>query len=188
MIHLKNIRIISFALLLLLSGCLSPDRAPGDFVQTTDFHLLQTYKVGEVHLSGMDWTESSGASLSQYTLFKLNAEMENRGFDRSETNADFIIRTEWKKALKVAFRQTDSFDNIPELRGYNRDEDRPRVMCSLVVELYDPKDDKIFWRSSIPDCVEILNLREAIISDVIEGALISFPERIELDPNLKTIQ
>ncbi len=188
MIHFRNIRFISFALILLLGGCLSPDREPGDFVQTTDFHLLQTFKVGEVHLSGMDWTESSGASLTEYTLFKLDAEMRKRGFARSERSADFIIRTEWKKALKVALMQNDGFENIPELRGFSRDEVRPRVMCSLVVELYDPKEDRIFWRSSMPDCVEILNLREAIISDVIEGALISFPERIELDPNLKTIQ
>ena len=188
MFHFKNIHSISFALLLLLGGCLSPDREPGDFVQVTDFHLLQTFKVGEIHLSGMNWTEPSGASLSEYTLFKLYAEMEKRGFERSDTSADFIIRTEWKKALKLTLRQTDSFDNIPEFRGYDRDEDRPRVMCSLIIELYDPKKDQIFWRSSIPDCVEILKLREAIVSNAIEGALVSFPERIALDPGLKTIQ
>ena len=188
MYSLNVLRACSFSVVVIFAGCFSPDRPAGDFVLTTDFHLLQTCTIGEINLSGMKWSEQSGASLAGYTALKLAAEMEKRGFTRSEKNADFVVRAEWNKALRVNLGHFSTFEHIPEMKYRDEAASRPRVMCSLTLELYNPKEDKIFWRASLPDCVYILNLRESIISEAIERALSSFPSRIELDPDLGIIQ
>ena len=99
-----------------------------------------------------------------------------------------MVRAEWNKSLRVNLGHFSTFEHIPEMKYRDEAASRPRVMCSLTLELYNPKEDKIFWRASLPDCVYILNLRESIISEAIERALSSFPRRIELDPDLGIIQ
>lgn len=182
-VYLSVIWICLFA-----AGCLTPERSAGNFVKDTNFHQLQSFRVGEINLSGMPWSEPSASNLSEYTAYKLGNEIEEKGFIRSDNGADFIIRADWRKALKVNLKPVNPFGDVPELRTHDENYTRPRVMCSLTIELYDPKLDQIFWRAQLRDCVEFLKLQEVLISEVIEQALKSFPGRIEVDPNLPGIQ
>ncbi len=176
------------ALAVFLSACISTDRHPGDFVQTTDFHILQSFTIGEIELSGMEWTESMGESLTETTRSELAAELERRGFPDSGSEADFIVRADWKKALRVKLRTGNAFDEIPEMSRQDEDRFRPQVLCSLTVELYDSKKDVVFWRAKMPDCLDVLRVNEDNVVAIIKKVMASFPQRIQLDPNLRTIE
>lgn len=176
------------ALAVFLSACISTDRHPGDFVQTTDFHILQSFTIGEIELSGMESTESMGESLTETTRSELAAELERRGFPDSGSEADFIVRADWKKALRVKLRTGNAFDEIPEMSRQDEDRFRPQVLCSLTVELYDPKKDVVFWRAKMPDCLDVLRVNEDNVVAIIKKVMASFPQRIQLDPNLRTIE
>lgn len=175
-------------LFVFVTGCLNTERHAGNFVQNTEFHLLQSYRVGEINLTGMRWIEQSSGDILEYTAYRLDHEIEGRGFTFSENNADFIVRAEWNKALRVSLKAVSPFGNVPELHGHDEKDTRPRVMCSLTIELYDPKKDQIFWRAHMPNCVDVLELREDVIFKAIEYSLRAFPARIELDRSLPNIQ
>ncbi|NCG08632.1 MAG: DUF4136 domain-containing protein [Verrucomicrobia bacterium] len=157
-------------------------------MQTTDFHILQSFAMGEVELSGMEWTEASRESLNKITLTELAAQLDRCGFTDGGSEADFIVRAYWKKALKLGLRAPSSFSTIPEMRGYDEDAMRPQVLCSLTVELYDPKNNAVFWRAELPNCLNVLSLSQDNIAEAIAEAMASFPQRIQLDPNLGLIK
>jgi hypothetical protein len=171
-----------------LSACVGTDRHAGDFVQTTDFHILQSFAIGEVELSGMEWTEPVGESLIEVTRLELAAQLKDSGFPDGGGAADFVVRANWHKALRAGLPARNAFNTIPEMRDRDHDWARPQVLCSLSVELYDPSRDVIFWRAKMPDCLEVLRLNQENVVAVIQKAMAAFPQRIQMDPDLGTIQ
>ena len=186
--RLKPLPLFFSAIAVFLSACISTDRHPGDFVQTTNFHILQSFSIGEVQLSGMEWTEPMSNSLTETPRTELAAQLKRCGFPDDGSGADFIVRADWKKALKLKLRTRNIFDEVPEMSRRDEDRFRPQVLCSLTVELYNPKEDVVFWRAEMPDCLDVLRVNEKNIVAVIKKAMASFPQRIELDPNLRTIE
>lgn len=184
----QSLSTLLVALPLFFSACISPERPPGDFVETTDFHKLQSFGAGSINLSGMDWDESTAANLRASTKSALNAALAEQGFKYSDDKADFVVRANWKKALRAEIKARSILDTVPEMQERSEHFVRPRVMCSLTVELYDPKRDLVFWRSNLPNCLEALRLNEKRVAAVIQTAMTGFPERIEIDPNLLSIE
>jgi hypothetical protein len=175
-------------LFLFLNGCISPERHPGDFVEPTDFHLIQSFRIGEITTSGMPWEASMSKSLKGYTKEILRSNLERKGFQENLKSANCLVRARWHKRLRVQEKTVKLFDDSWRTSSSVEIYKRPLVWVGLTVEFYNPRTDQIFWRVSLDDCAKAINLNEATIIRIIENAVLNFPECVKFNPELKSFK
>lgn len=181
-------KVFLLLLVILMNACVSPDPFPGDFVETTDFHLIQSFRIAEITLSGMPWDANSAKILKQYSEKTLRASMVKKGFQENLNIADCLVRATWHKRLRVHSKTTEPFLDTSDTSRRYENNNRPLAWIGLTIEFYNPKTDKIFWRASMHDQLKIINLNETAIVEILEDAIVNFPKCVEFNPQLKNFK
>jgi hypothetical protein len=182
---LKSQLLIVFVL---LNACVSPKPQLGNFVTSTDFHLIQSFRIGQITMSGMPWDPSMDKSLKGYTKEILRSELEQKDFQENLKLANCLVRVEWNKRLRVYREAAKPFEDPIKISNNIEFQKRPLVWLGLTLEFYNPKTDQIFWRASLDDCIKVIDLNEAAIIEVIKTAVFNFPERVKFNPELKSFK
>ena len=175
-------------LILLLNACISPDPLPGNFVETTDFHLIQSFRIAEITMSGMPWDTNTAERLKRYSDTILRASLVKKGFQENLNLADCYVRLRWHKRLRVYQKASEPFLDLSGTSSGPEMNKRPLVWIGLTFEFYNSKTDKIFWRASMDDQLMIINLNEAAITKMLEDAVVNFPKCVEFNPQLKSFK
>ena len=169
-------------------GCTTTEQLPGDFVQNTHFNSLQSYQLGSIETTGIDWTDRTKATVTTFSNSTLHQMLQAKGFDSKDSNADFSVRVIWHKRIRLRSEP----DHLKvEIEGQPQSimhTIRPKIMVSVSVELVNIAKETVFWKSELKDTFEILELRDSLVIEVLEKCLKKFPERIQIDPSLKSFR
>jgi hypothetical protein len=173
-VFMKLLFSFPFAVLLcavLLSGCASfeTSRPGGDFVRSTDFSPLDTFRYKHTMISGMAFRQSSQEMVMRELSEKvLTEELSARGFEAEASSEDFYVVSKWRKEINMSAAEA--------------------VRFSLSVEIYDGATDTVFWRADLPSIFNAMQWSEERVSQTLRLAIENFPARIEKDPNLPNIE
>ncbi len=176
------IRILSLALLLLMTGC-STMQIQSDYDPKFDFAPLEQFAVVYPKKEGIE-TLTQGRIAAAIT-----ADMTQKGYravDKDEADFIIIFHTDvtTKKQVTSDFQMVGFFPYygyglgasmaIPVQREYTYDESK------IIVDALNPNGNKIFWRSVATDQLQDFNTpeeRTAYINKVIGDILKSFPQK-----------
>jgi hypothetical protein len=62
------------------------------------------------------------------------------------------------------------------------------VRWHLTLQAYNAADDALFWEKKLPNLFEAIELAEWRIQASVERGIKNFPLRVEVDPNLPSIE
>ena len=181
------------ALLVILSfltACVSTSQH-SEFVKTVNFSTLDTFSYKHTLVTGMDFRWSDEKLLEDLSERTIVSELEARDFKLStaEEEADFFVVAKWKKSVSS---YVDPFDHIdPYHEEFARRSDPTREFSTrlhLTLEIYESSSGNLFWRKDLPNIFDAIQFTEERITDSLKRAIENFPQRIEKDPNLPSIQ
>jgi hypothetical protein len=178
----------AFAAILLLTGC-ATSNPHSEFVKTVNFSSLDTFSFKHSLISGMDFRESEEMLLEQLTERTITSELLNRGFELSADSGDFYAVVKWKKAVSSYPGPFDHIDGFSD--SLNR-RDNPAYKFNsrmhLTLEIYEASTRNLFWRNELPNIFDSVQLTEERIVESLKRSIRNFPNRIEKDPNLPSIE
>jgi hypothetical protein len=123
--------------------------------------------------------------LSEATI---SSELQARGFEEADANADFYAVVKWKKSVSSYANPFDHIDPYTEVMARRDDHvDRFASRLHLILEVYEGSTGNLFWRKDLPNIFNALELTEERIVNSLKLAIRNFPERVEEDPNLPDI-
>ncbi len=180
--------LLAIATLVLFSGCATPT-PNAEFTRSVNFTPFDTFAYQDTLISGMDFRESEELLLEKLSEAVLSSELEARGFDKVDSGSDFYVVTKWKKAVSSYPGMFDSIDG-PVGSLNRRDEPTYRFSSRvhLTVEIYETENDTLFWRADLPNIFDAIQLTDERIADSLKRAIQHFPNRVEKDPNLPSIE
>lgn len=173
---------------ILFAGCMStPQNA--EFVKTVNFSSLDTFSYKHTLVSGMDFRESEEMLLKELSEQTIINELQSRGFEMTDSIADFYAVVKWKKAVSAYANPFEHIDPVNEVM-MRRDDSASRFASRLhlTLEIYESSTRNLFWRNELPNIFDALQLTEERTVDSLKLAIQNFPERIEEDPNLPDIE
>ena len=180
----------AFILVLYSSSCVNKNPF-SEFVKTINFSNLDSFKVENTLLTGLNFRKSDQVILERLSEEIITYKLSSLGFvpASSTIDADFSVIITWKKALSYYSNPTDHID--PYAQVLARKNDRighliPRL--NLLIEIYSNSRNEIFWRKELPNIFDAPELTEDRVRDSLKRAIKGFPARVIKDPNLPTIQ
>ena len=188
----KIIRYIIGAFILVLCSSSCVNKSPfSEFVKTINFSNLDSFKVENILLTGLNFRKSDQVILERLSEEIITYKLSSLGFvpASSTIDADFSVIITWKKALSYYSNPTDHID--PYAQVLARKNDRighliPRL--NLLIEIYSNSRNEIFWRKELPNIFDAPELTEDRVRNSLNRAIKGFPARVIKDPNLPTIQ
>lgn len=173
-------------LLGLSTGCVS-HQPYGEFSKTVNFSSLDTFYFKNTLTSGMEFREAEKQtlrSLSERTIFE---ELRVRGFEWAADDPDFFVVAKWRKAVSGHANPFDHIDPYSEVAA-RRDSGRLLTRVHLTLEIYESSSGHLFWNNELPNIFAAVQLTEERVVESLRRAIQNFPERIEKDPNLPSIE
>jgi hypothetical protein len=172
----------------LFVGCASTS-PNSEFVKTINFTALDTFSYKHTLVTGMDFRESEEMLLEDLSAQTITGELQARGFEPVETNADFFAVVKWRKSVS---NYVDPFDHIDPVNEVLARRDSPTARfasrLNLTLEIYESRTGNLFWRKDLPNIFDALQLTEERVVDSLKLSIKNFPEHIEKDPNLPNIE
>jgi hypothetical protein len=172
----------------LFSGC-ATSSPHAEFVKTVNFSSLDEFSFKHTLISGMDFRESNELLLEDLSEQTLVSELKSRGFDLVSSDADFFVVVKWKKAVTTYANPFDHIDPYTEVVA--RRESPTSMFASrlhLTVEIYESRSGNLFWRNELPNIFDANQFTEARVVAALHEAIKNFPQHIEKDPNLPSIE
>jgi hypothetical protein len=172
---------------LFLAGCatLTPNF---EFVRSINFTPLDTFEYRHTLVSGMDFKSAHEHILKQSSQAVLVEELKERGFEAADEAADFYVVTKWRKGMSVDPNHFDPLYGTDDLFSQQRDRELLyRQQIDLTLEIYEGASGDLFWCADFPNVFELLQLNEAQVQVALERAIQNFPQRVEKDPSLPSI-
>lgn len=179
---------LSLLALIFLGGCATP--APNaEFVKTVNFSSLETFSYKHSLISGMDFRESEEMLLEELSELVIVSELQARGFEQAEENADFYAVVKWKKAVSSYPSPFNHVDGAYD--SFNR-RDNPTYKFNsrmhVTLEIYESSTRNLFWRNDLPNIFDAIRMTEERVAESLKRSIKNFPDRIEKDPNLPDIE
>ncbi|MDQ8194275.1 DUF4136 domain-containing protein [Coraliomargarita sp. SDUM461004] len=170
------------------TGCMSTAQH-AEFVKTINFSSLDTFRFKHTLVSGMDFRESDELLLEALSEQVIVNELQNRGFEFSDTDADFFAIVKWKKSVSSHVDPFAHIDPYTEVMA-RRDDTRTRFASRLhlTLEIYETRTQNLFWRKDLPNSFDALQLTEERVVASLARAIENFPQHIVKDPNLPSIE
>ena len=180
--------LLTFASLSCFTACVS--RAPHQaFVKTINFSSLDTFSFKHTLITGMDFRKSDELLLEELSEQIIVNELQGRGFEQVDTDADFFAVVKWKKLVSNyanPFDHIDPYNDVIARRGDINSRFASRL--HLTLEIYESSTRKLFWRKELPNIFDALQLSEERVTTSLKYAIKNFPRCIVKDPNLPNIQ
>lgn len=176
------------ALLLLTTACETASASKNaEFVKTVNFSSLDTFEFKHTLISGMSFRESERMVLERLSESVLIDSLGARGFEAVDVDGDFVVVVKWRKAVSTFVNAFDPIDgpSATLMRGTGN---RSFARVSLIVELYESASGNLFWRKEMNNAFDAIQFTEDRIVRSLQRAIENFPERIEKDPNLPSLQ
>jgi hypothetical protein len=177
-----------FALLSIFTGCVST-QPNSEFVKSINFSSLDTFSFKHTLVTGMDFRKSEEYLLEDLSKQSIVDELAARGFEQSDTDADFFAVVKWKKSVGNNANPFDHIDPYNEVMARRDDPTRmfaPRL--HLTLEIYESRTGNMFWRKDLPNIFDAIQLTEDRVVDSLKLSIQNFPQHIEKDPNLPSIE
>ena len=179
--------LFTFTILTCFTACL---RTPpyGEFVKTINFTSLDTFSYKHTLTTGMNFRKSDELLLEELSEQVVVSQLEGRGFEPTEVDADFFAVVKWKKSVTNYANPFDHIDPYNEVIA-RRDDPSSRFASRLhlTLEIYESSTRNLFWRNELPNIFDALQLTEERVSDSLKLAIKNFPQHIVKDPNLPSI-
>ena len=183
-----HILLLAGVLLNLLTGCVSP-QPNSEFVKTVTFSSLETFTYKHTLVTGMDFRKSEEYLLEDLSEETIVSELEARGFELSDNDADFFAVVKWKKAVSA---YASPFDHIDPYRNVMARRDNPASIYAsrvhLTLEIYESSTQDLFWRKDMPNIFDAIQMTEGRIIASLKESIKNFPDRIVKDPSLPDIE
>lgn len=180
--------LLTFASLTCFTACVS--RAPHEaFVKTINFSSLDTFSFKHTLITGMDFRKSDELLLEELSEEIVVSELQGRGFEQVDAEADFFAVVKWKKSVSIyanPFDHIDPYNDVFARRGNPNSRFASRL--HLTLEIYESSSRRLFWRKELPNIFDALQLSEERVSASLQLAIKDFPPCIVKDPNLPSIQ
>ncbi len=175
-------------LLNFLAGC-STTSQNAEFVKTINFSSLDAFTYKHTLITGMDFRESEEYLLEELSEKTIVSELEARGFELTDGDADFFAVVKWKKAVSSYANPFDHIDPYTEVVA--RRNNASRMFASrlhLTLEIYETSTQNLFWRNELPNIFDAVQLTEGRVTDSLREAIKSFPQHIPKNPDLPSIE
>jgi hypothetical protein len=170
-------------------GTFEQTRSPGDFVRSTNFSPLDTFRYQETILSGTPLRDYQEAGLLEISEQVLSDELRARGFEAVDSDADFYAIVKWSKALSSYMVFFDSVDGpTATMARSSSGSSKATVRFTLTVEFYEAASDDLFWRAELPNIFDAIQSTDTRVEQSLVRAIQNFPQRVEKDPNLPNIE
>lgn len=172
----------------LLGGC-ATSTPNSEFVKTINFSTLDTFSYKHTLVSGVDFRQSEEIFLKQLSERTITSEFQERGFELSEGNSDFFAVVKWRKAVSSYPGPFDNIDGAYD--SFNRRNNPTYKFSSrihLLLEIYEISTGNLFWRNELPNIFDSLQFTEERIVKSLERAVQNFPNRIEKNESLPSIE
>lgn len=177
-----------FAVLTLFIGCASTP-PHSEFVKTVNFSSLDTFSFKHTLVTGMDFRKSEEFLLEELSEQTITSELQARGFEQSDADADFFAVVKWKKAVSNYANPFDHIDPYTEVMARRNDPAKQFASrLHLTLEIYESSTQNLFWRNDLPNIFDAIQLTEERVTDSLKLAIKNFPRHIEKDPNLPSIE
>lgn len=174
--------------LIFFCGCATPG-PNAEFVKTINFSSLDSFSYQDSLFSGLDFRESEEMLLEELSEEAVVSELQMRGFERVNEDADFFVVVEWRKAVCSNPRPSDHIDGFRN--SINR-RDHPSYKFStrmnLTLEIYESSTGNLFWSNRLPNIFDTVQMTERRIVDSLRRSIENFPDCIEKDPNLPDME
>ena len=180
--------LLTFASLTCFTACVSTP-PHGEFVKTINFSSLDTFSFKHTLITGMDFRKSDELLLEELSEQIIVSELQGRGFEKVDTEADFFAVVKWKKLVSIyanPFDHIDPYNDVLARRGDPNSRFASRL--HLTLEIYESSSQRLFWRKELPNIFDALQLSEERVSASLQLAIKDFPPCIVKDPNLPSIQ
>lgn len=176
------------ALALCFTGCeTASDATNTEFVKTVNFSNLDTFHYKRTLISGMSFRDSEKIMLENLSEQVLADELSARGFEDVGSSSDFFVVAKWRKAVSTYVNTFDPIDG--PAATINRSRENPSLSrVSLILEIYESSTGNLFWRKDMSNAFDAIQFTEDRITRTLQRAIQNFPQRIEKDPDLPTIQ
>lgn len=174
-------------IILFIAGCATPGPY-SEFVRTINFSPLDTFEYRHTLISGMDFRAAEEHIIKTRSESVLVDALRERGFTAVEENADFFVVTKWKKGVSIAPSRYAPI-NEPDT-DFNRrlqNDLMYGVIVEMTVEIYESASGELFWRKKLPHVCDALQFSESRVEAALLQAIQNFPQRIEKDPNLPSL-
>jgi hypothetical protein len=173
--------LLTCAILTCFTACVSiPPH--GEFAKTTNFSSLDTFSFKHTLITGTNFRKSDELLLEELSEQIIVSELQGRGFEQVDTDADFFAVVKWKKLVS---NYANPFDHIDP---YNDLNSRFASRLHLTLEIYESSTRKLFWRKELPNIFDALQLSEERVTTSLKYVIKNFPRCIVKDPNLPSIQ
>ena len=172
----------------LLTGCVTT--APNaEFVGSVNFSSLDTFSYKHTLITGMGFRESDEYLIEEMSKTVIGRELSHRGFTQVDSDGDFFVVVKWRKAVSGYPSMHDSIDGPHDaLRRRDNPSFQLAPRLHMTLEIYESGTDHLFWRNELPNIFDALQLTEGRLNVSLERAIKNFPQRIEKDPNLPSIE
>ena len=177
----------TFTILTCFTACLSTSPY-GEFVKTINFSSLDTFSYKHTLTTGMNFRKSDELLLEELSEQVAVSQLEGRGFELTDVDADFFVVVKWKKLVSTYANPFDHIDPYHEVIA-RRDDPSSRFASRLhlTLEIYESSTRNLFWRNELPNIFDALQLSEERVTESLKLAIKDFPQHIVKDPNLPNI-
>lgn len=173
---------------LIFSGCISTEKY-SEFQYTINFAQLDTYQIRDVVIDGFHMKESENADLEKWSHQALRQGMAARDFAEAQDTPDFVWVIHWNKSSTFNPGPLESINGLrTELNSRDDPSHHFATRWHLTLQAYLPGEEFPFWEKELPNIFDALELNEWRTVASIERGLTNFPQRVEKDPNLPSIE
>ena len=179
--------LFTFTILTCFTACLSTTPYV-EFVKTVNFSSLDTFSYKHTLTTGMDFRKSDELLLEELSEQVVVSQLEERGFEPTDVDADFFAVVKWKKSVTYCanpFDHIDPYNKVIARRGDPNSRLTSRL--HLTLEIYESSTHNLFWRNELPNIFSALQLTEERVTDSLKLAIKNFPQHIVKDPSLPRI-
>ena len=177
----------TFTILTCFTACLSTSPY-GEFVKTINFSSLDTFSYKHTLTTGMNFRKSDELLLEELSEQVAVSQLEGRGFELTDVDADFFVVVKWKKLVSTYVDPFDHIDPYNEVIARRNDpSSRFASRLHLTLEIYESSTRNLFWRNELPNIFDALQLSEERVTESLKLAIKDFPKHIVKDPNLPSI-
>jgi hypothetical protein len=179
--------LFTFTILTCFTACLNT-QPYGEFVKTINFSSLDTFSYKHTLTTGMNFRKSDELLLEELSEQVVVTQLEGRGFQLTDVDADFFAVVKWKKSVTNYANPLDHIDPYNEVIARRDDlSSRFASRLHLTIEIYESSTLNLFWRNELPNIFDALQLSEERVSESLKLAIKDFPQHIVKDPNLPSI-
>lgn len=190
---MKRFHLFAFSLFLTVSlgmlGCATSDDGRSEFTKTINFSQLDTFSYQRTLVSGMQWRESEGYFLEEWSKQVIEQEMAQRGFELVDADANFYAVVKWRKNVSSYVNNFDPIDGPgATINRRNTSPTSFAARVSMTIELYNAETGDLFWRKDQPNLFDAIQFTQDRVTKSLQRGIQNFPERVIKDPNLPNIE